>query len=47
LLLVLIRSRSTDLMYDLNGDGKVNVADARWLALRFTNRGGAPCHANP
>ena len=31
-----IRVRSTDLAYDLNGDGKIDVADARWLALHFT-----------
>lgn len=29
--------------YDLNGDGEVDIADARRLVLFFTNRGGAPC----
>jgi hypothetical protein len=29
--------------YDLNGDGQVNVADARWLATHFTLPGGAAC----
>jgi hypothetical protein len=38
-----IRARSTDLTYDLNGDGNVNIADARTLVLLFTNPGGAPC----
>jgi hypothetical protein len=37
-----IRAHSTNLAYDLNGDGKVDIADARWLALHFTNPGGAP-----
>jgi hypothetical protein len=32
------------LTYDLNGDGKVDVADARFLTLQFTNPGGAPCN---
>jgi hypothetical protein len=39
-----IRARSTDLDYDLNGDGSVNIADARWLALQFTNPGGVSCN---
>jgi hypothetical protein len=42
-LLSHIRARSTDLTYDLNGDGNVDIADARTLVLRFTNPGGAPC----
>ena len=29
--------------YDLNGDGRVDIADARWLVTRFTQAGGAPC----
>ncbi len=32
--------------YDLNGDGKVTIADARKLALTFSNPGGAKCNAN-
>ncbi len=43
LLLQALRSRSTDPRFDLNGDGRVNVADARWLVLKFTQPGGAPC----
>jgi hypothetical protein len=31
-----IRQRSTDLKYDINGDGKVTVADARKLALMIS-----------
>jgi len=30
----------TYLTYDLNGDGKVDVADEKWLASHFTNPGG-------
>jgi hypothetical protein len=29
--------------YDLNGDGEVNIADARYLVTLFTNLRGAPC----
>ncbi len=29
--------------YDLNGDGSVNIADARFLVTQFTNARGAPC----
>jgi hypothetical protein len=36
-----IRSRDASPEFDLNGDGSVNVADARFLTLRFTNPGGA------
>jgi hypothetical protein len=43
-LLSQIRARSKDHSYDLNGDGKVDIADARKLVLLFTNPGGAPCH---
>jgi hypothetical protein len=28
----------------LNGDGKVDVADARFLVMHFTNPNGAPCN---
>ena len=28
----------------LNKDGGVNIADARYLAILFTNPRGAPCH---
>jgi hypothetical protein len=37
-----IHAHSTNLAYDLNGDSKVDIADARWLALHFTHPGGAP-----
>jgi hypothetical protein len=40
-----IRAHSHNLAYDLNGDGKVDVADARFLVLHFTNPGGLPCNA--
>ncbi|MCI0535433.1 MAG: dockerin type I domain-containing protein [Verrucomicrobiales bacterium] len=43
LLLAKIRARSTDLAYDVNGDGRVNIADARKLALLFSNPNGVPC----
>lgn len=29
--------------YDLNGDGRTNVADARYLSTRFSRARGAPC----
>jgi Dockerin type I domain len=32
-----------DPSYDLNGDGSVNIADARYLVTLFTNPRGAPC----
>ena len=32
-----------DPAYDLNGDGAVNIADARYLVTIFTNPRGAPC----
>lgn len=44
ILLSRIRARSTDLTYDLNGNGKVDIADARTLVLHFTNPGGSPCN---
>jgi hypothetical protein len=37
LLLAKIRARSTDLIYDVNGDGTVTIADARFLVLHFQN----------
>lgn len=46
LLVQAIRLRSRDSRYDLNQDGQVNIADARWLVLRFTNAGGVPCSDN-
>ncbi len=42
-LLSRVRTRSTDLNYDLNDDAKVDVSDARSLVLLFTNPGGASC----
>lgn len=35
-----IRAHSTNPIYDLNGDGKVDASDARWLSQHFTNVGG-------
>lgn len=43
LLMDAVRARSTNPAYDLNGDHRVDVADARYLALHFTNPGGAAC----
>jgi hypothetical protein len=43
LLMTEIRARSTDPAFDVNGDGRVDIADARALALRFTNPDGTPC----
>ena len=43
-LVMEIRKRSTDPIYDVNGDGVVNIADARKLVLFFTNPGGASCN---
>jgi len=40
ILILAIRSRSTDLQYDLNGDGVVNILDARKLVLSFTHPTG-------
>ena len=37
LILACIRLGSCDLSFDLNGDGKVNIADARKLVVLFTN----------
>lgn len=41
-----IKTKSKLAKYDLNGDGVVNIADARKLTLSFTNPGGAKCKAN-
>ena len=43
LLLEKIRGHSNDLGYDMNGDGTVDISDARFVALHFSNPGGAPC----
>jgi hypothetical protein len=42
-LLAVIKRRPPDLTFDLNGDGQVNIADARKLTLLFNNPQGAPC----
>jgi hypothetical protein len=34
-------------LYDLNGDGIVNIADARYLVTLFTNPRGAACQSAP
>lgn len=44
-LLAQIRARSSDVAYDLNGDGRVNIADARALVLNFSQAGGESCPA--
>lgn len=38
-----IKAKSKDPKYDLNKDGKVDIADSRWLVTHYTNPGGAPC----
>jgi Leucine-rich repeat (LRR) protein len=43
LAILMGRLRWNDLTYDLNGDGKLDIADARYLVLHFTNPGGGPC----
>jgi hypothetical protein len=43
IIMVQIRARTGDLRYDINGDGRLDIADARRLVLLFTNPGGAPC----
>lgn len=43
LIMAQIRAKSTNLTYDLNGDSKVTIADARSVVVQFTNPGGAPC----
>ena len=40
LLMTAIRAGSKSSTYDLNGDGRVDAADARWLTQHFTNVGG-------
>ena len=40
LLNAAIRAHSTNPIYDLTGDSKVDSSDARWLSLHFTNVGG-------
>jgi len=40
----MVRIHSTDPTYDLNGDGKVDIADSRWLVLHYTNPSGSSCH---
>jgi hypothetical protein len=44
LVLAEIRSRGSNPVYDVNGDGAVNIADARRVAVLFCNPvTGAPC----
>jgi sugar lactone lactonase YvrE len=43
MLLAAINRRDTNSIYDLNGDGPVNIADSRKLTLLFTNPQGASC----
>jgi hypothetical protein len=45
LLLAAIRAGSQDSRYDMNCDGKVDIADSRFLATKYTIAGGAPCPA--
>jgi len=35
-----VLTHSTDSVYDLTGDGKVDASDVRWLTLHYTNVGG-------
>ena len=42
-MLPAIRNGLSDSKFDLNGDRKVNIADARKLVTLFTNPRGAPC----
>ncbi len=44
LLGVVTGSGAKPLVYDLNGDGKVNIVDSRKLVTLFTNPRGAACH---
>ena len=44
LLAVVTGSGVKPLIYDLNGDGKVNIADSRKLVTLFTNPRGAACN---
>ena len=43
LILTAIRGRTTDESFDLNGDGRVTIADARKLTLLFTEPRGVSC----
>lgn len=43
LLMAQIRSRTGNLDYDINGDGRLDSADARSLVLKFSNPNGAAC----
>ena len=43
ILLGLIRSNSAIDSYDVNGDGKLNIADVRFVVVHFTNVGGSSC----
>ena len=43
--LAAIRAGSQDPRYDCNCDGRVDIADSRYLATKFTRAGGAPCPA--
>jgi hypothetical protein len=43
ILMTAIRAHCTDLIFDLNGDGKVDIADARFVVVHFSNPGGSPC----
>ena len=38
-----VRSGSNELIYDLNGDGVLNIADARYMVSLFSNPRGAAC----
>ena len=46
-LMTVIRDRQmadiSKLAYDLNNDGKVNVADTRYLVANFTRKNGKRC----
>lgn len=39
-----IAARNTSPTFDVNGDGKVTIADARKLVLSFSNPGGEQCY---
>ena len=39
----LIRAGRADLNYDVNSDGKLDIADARFIVVHFTNVSGVPC----
>lgn len=42
-VLAAVRARSTNLKYDVNCDGRVDILDPRYLATKFTNPKGAAC----